>query len=73
MSREGNSGGYYDGGSNNSNRGYYDGNSSRYNDFSGYSGHSIQDRMIDKLEQMYDEAKTEHERQVVQDWINRLR
>ena len=50
-----------------SSRRSYDGNSSR-----GYSGHSIQDRMIAKLEDMYDEAHTEHERQVVQDWINRL-
>ena len=47
---------------------YYDGGSRN----SGYSGHSIQDRMIAKLEDMYDEAHTEHERQVVQDWINRL-
>lgn len=72
VSRDGGSGtsnrGYYDGGGNSSSRRYYDGgNSSR-----GYSGHSIQDRMIAKLEDMYDEAHTEHERQVVQDWINRL-
>ncbi len=39
----------------------------------GYSGHSIKDRMIDKLEQMYDEAKTEHERQIVDEWVRRLR
>ena len=38
----------------------------------GYSGHSIKDRMIDKLESMYDEAKTDHERQIVDEWINRL-
>ncbi len=38
----------------------------------GYSGHSIRDRMIDKLERMYDEAQTEHERQVVDEWIRRL-
>lgn len=38
----------------------------------GYSGHSIKDRMIAKLEGMYDEAKSEHERQVVDEWINRL-
>lgn len=47
-----------------------------YNDYSmmedGYSGHSIKDRMIAKLESMYDEAKTEHERQVVDQWISRL-
>lgn len=72
MSRDGNSGGYYDS-SNNSNRGYYDGNSSRYYDSSGYSGHSIKDRMIARLEEMFDEAQSEHERQVVQEWIDRLR
>lgn len=38
----------------------------------GYSGHSIKDRMIAKLEEMYDEAKTDHERQVVDEWIERL-
>lgn len=38
----------------------------------GYSGHSIKDRMISALEGMYDEAKTEHERQMVDEWINRL-
>ena len=47
------------------------GYSRRY--YNGYSGHSIQDRMIDKLERMMDEAQTEHERQTVQTWINRLR
>lgn len=38
----------------------------------GYSGHSIKDRMVAKLEDMYDEAKTDHERQTVNEWINRL-
>lgn len=38
----------------------------------GYSGHSIKDRMIAKLESMYDEATTDHERQVVDEWIERL-
>ena len=37
-----------------------------------YSGHSIKDRMIDKLESMMDEAKTEYEKKIVSDWINRL-
>lgn len=59
-----------------SNRGYSrrSGMYSRDYDHSnyGYSGHSIKDRMIDKLEQMYDEAKTDHERQIVDEWINRL-
>lgn len=38
----------------------------------GYSGHSIHDRMVAKLEEMYDEAKTDHERQIVDKWIERL-
>lgn len=41
--------------------------------YDGYSGHSIMDRMVAKLESMYDEAQTDHERQVVEQWINRLR
>ena len=45
---------------------------SRDNYDTGYSGHSIRDRMISKLESMVDEAKNEHEKQVVMDWINRL-
>ena len=71
MNRENFYRGHHDS-SNNSSR-FYDGNSSRYYDSSGYSGHSIQDRMIAKLEEMYDTAQSEHERQVVQDWISRLR
>lgn len=39
----------------------------------GYSGHSIMDRMVARLESMFDEAKTDHERQTVSEWINRLR
>ena len=38
-----------------------------------YSGHSINDRMVAKLEEMYDEAKTDHERETVETWIRRLR
>lgn len=38
----------------------------------GYSGHSIKDRMVARLESMMDEAKTDHERQTVNEWINRL-
>ena len=70
MSRD-NSNNYYDG---NSNRNYRDsGNSSRrYNDSSGYSGHSMKDRMIAKLEEMFDEAQSRHEEQFIQDWIDRL-
>lgn len=63
----GNSGRYYDGNSN-SHR-YYDGGSGN----SGYSGHSIQDRMIDQLERMMNEAQSDYERQTVQDWIRRLK
>ena len=40
--------------------------------YEGYSGHSINDRMVAKLEEMYDSAKTEHEREVVDKWIKRL-
>lgn len=73
MSRDGGNSnrGYYEGGSNNSSRNY-DGNSSRYYDSSGYSGHSMRDRAIAKLEEMYDEAKTEHERQFVDGLIDML-
>ena len=38
----------------------------------GYSGHSIKDRMIARLEDMYDDAKTEHERQVVSETIQKI-
>lgn len=40
--------------------------------YDGYSGHSISDRMVAKLEEMYDQAKTEHERETVDKWIKRL-
>lgn len=36
-------------------------------------GHSIKDRMIAKLETMYDEANGDHERQVVENTINRIK
>lgn len=39
----------------------------------GYSGHSIEDRMIMALEQQMDEAKTDYERQLVEKEIQRLR
>lgn len=38
----------------------------------GYSGHSISDRMVSRLEEMYDEAQTEHERQLIDEWIGRI-
>ena len=43
-----------------------------YQGHNGYSGHSIRDRMISKLEEMYDDAKTDHERETVDMWIKRL-
>ena len=52
-----------------STRRYYDG-ASRHN---GYSGHSIQDRMIDSLEKMVDDAQTDYERQTVKKWIKWIR
>lgn len=39
----------------------------------GYSGHSIQDRMVDKLEHMMDEATSEYERNTIAEWIERLK
>lgn len=38
----------------------------------GHSGHSIKDRTIARLETMFDEAESEHERQQIQDFINRV-
>lgn len=39
----------------------------------GYSGHSIEDRMIASLEEQYDNARTEHERKLIQDEIDHIR
>ena len=55
---------HYEGGTS---RRFYDGDSR-----GGYSGHSIKDRMVAQLEAMYDEAQTDHERQIVNDWIRRI-
>lgn len=44
----------------------------RRNDEYGYSGHSIKDRMVARLEDMMGEAKNEYERKIVEEWINRL-
>ena len=38
-----------------------------------YSGHSVKDRMIDRLERMMDEAKSDYERQEIMNEINRIR
>ena len=51
-------------------RRFYDGEMSRNGN--GYSGHSIKDRMVASLEKMYDDAQTEHERQLVDNWIRRI-
>ena len=37
-----------------------------------YSGHSIHDRMVAKIEEMYDDAKTDHERQVIDNAIRMI-
>lgn len=65
----------YEGVSNDGSMNSRDGSYRRSHDGSyddGYSGHSIKDRMIAKLESMYDQAQNEHERKVVDEWINRL-
>ena len=49
-------------------RASYDYNS--YED--GRSGHSIKDRMIDRLESMMDESTSDYERQTITDWIEKL-
>ncbi len=37
-----------------------------------YSGHSLKDRMVAKLEEMYDDVKNDHERQMLDTWMRRL-
>lgn len=39
---------------------------------SGYSGHSINDRIVDKLERMMDEAGSDYEREVISTWIKKV-
>lgn len=39
---------------------------------SGRSMHSIKDRMVDALERMYDEAATDHERLMLDEWIRKI-
>lgn len=39
----------------------------------GYSGHSIEDRMIASLEEQMDSAKSEYERKMILDEINHIR
>lgn len=50
----------------------YGGDQSQYDGGYGYSGHSIKDRMISRLETMMDEAESPYEKQVVEKWIKRL-
>lgn len=71
--RRGNSYGMMRGG-----RSYRNGRSGHYDDHSynrdyGRSGHSIEDRMIDKLQRMVDEADSDYERQTIMDYINKIR
>lgn len=40
---------------------------------SGYSGHSINDRMIDNLEKMMSQANSDYERQQIENEIRRIR
>lgn len=60
---------------NNSNwNSYDDSNSYQHRDAMGrYSGHSIKDRMIDRLERMMDESNSEYERKEIMEEISRLR
>ena len=39
----------------------------------GYSGHSIQDRMVDKLERMMDEATSQYEKDTIAEGIEKLK
>lgn len=41
--------------------------------YDNYSGHSIDDRMIAAIEDMYDDAKTDHERQKIDTAIRMIR
>lgn len=53
---------------------YARGNSGHYDYYDrGRSGHSIKDRMIDKLEGMMDEAQTDYERQTLLKYIDSIR
>jgi hypothetical protein len=53
--------------------GYSDGVNDAHSDEMRRSGHSIKDRMVDSLERMYDGASTDHERQIVDKWIKKMR
>lgn len=51
----------------------YNGGQSYTNYTQGYSGHNVNDRMIDALERLYDTAQTEHERIEISQEIERLK
>ena len=51
---------------------YMDSGNRRSYDDSYSNGHYMQDRMIAKLEEMYSQAKTDQERQMVDEWIKQL-
>lgn len=51
--------------------GRYSGHDNYYD--RGRSGHSIKDRMIDKLEGMMDEAQSDYERQTIMKYIDGMR
>ena len=40
------------------------------NDANGYSGHSIKDRMIAKLEELFDNSHSNHEKQILQVYLS---
>lgn len=50
----------------------YRGGVSYGNDAYGYSGHSIKDRMIARLEGMMNEAGSDYEKKQISDWISRI-
>lgn len=58
-----------DGGSYGSRNGSYD----NYSMNRGYSGHSIGDRAVDKLESMMNEAGSDYEREVLEKYIRMIR
>lgn len=62
----------YNDGSYGNNGGYNNSNRSYTNNGNGYSGHSVKDRMISRLEDMMGEVVNDYERKTVEDFIHRL-
>lgn len=54
-------------------RGYYDGGSDYSERRRGYSRHSISDRVVSMVEQMMDSAESDYERQELQKYIRAIR